>query len=48
MKYIENKKTRKKIAKEIVKKVIENNDVIVTETLNIKEMTKNVLKINWL
>ena len=38
--YRKLKNARKKTAEEIVKKVIENNDVIVTESLNIKEMTK--------
>ena len=38
--YRKLRNARKKTAEDIVNKVIENNDVIVTETLNIKEMTK--------
>ena len=38
--YRKLKNARKKTAEDIVNKVIENNDVIVTEALNIKEMTK--------
>ena len=37
--YRKLKNARKKMSEEIVSKVIKNNDVIVTETLNIKNMT---------
>ena len=38
--YRKLKNARKKTAEEIVSKIINNNDVIVTENLNIKEMTR--------
>ena len=37
--YRKLKNARKKMSEEIVSKIIKNNDIIVTETLNIKEMT---------
>ena len=37
--YRKLRNARKKTSEEIVSKIIKNNDIIVTETLNIKEMT---------